>query len=111
MSSAAMNIDYREFEKAGFSKEQTDVLKQAIEISSQHDETIKREIELCETRIEKSMKEMEVRLIREMSKFQDRFSKIDSDLRLIKGAGALLLAVITLGGTIFSALHLHVVMQ
>ena len=71
MTTAAMNIDYREFEKAGFTKEQTDVLKTVISViedSGLHDEVVKREIDASESRLENA-------LVRELSKVKEEIKK------------------------------------
>jgi hypothetical protein len=104
----------KRFEDAGFTKQQADlqakILVEVVE-SNQHEESIKHEIDASESRLEKTfireISELRKEMLNNLAMFHERFSKVDADLRLIKGVGALIISVATLAGTIFSVLHIH----
>ena len=103
MTSAARAFDYRELEEAGFTKAQTSALKKWRESSQPHDDIIKTEIDLCESRMESSMKDMELRLLREIHSVKDEVSSVkvnvgslQGDIKLLKGIGYFIAAVVTL---------------
>jgi hypothetical protein len=116
----------KRFEDAGFTKQQADlqakILVEVVE-SNQHEESIKHEIDASESRIEKAMKEMEIRIVREISQLKDdlrkemnintasvleRVHKVEINLSFINRIGGFVLALASFAAIIVSIFHLHI---
>ncbi len=109
---SVISFDWRLFEKVGFSTEQTNVIKKAIETNSHQTDTIKHEIDACESRFEKAMKEMELRLVKEINtnteRVIERIHKIEINLSFINRIGSFILGAASLAAIFTSIFHLQV---